>query len=369
MIAPTPLPWAGPVRDAVSALRRRGAHAVLLHGPAGTGKFETALSIARDELCETSKGEGPACGACASCLLFAVGNHPDLRVLVPDSMAERRPGGSTEEDEEAPGAEDEASRVAAAAASGTGSGSKKRPSRELRIEQVRDLSKFEELTTHRAGMRVVVLGPAEALNVAAANALLKGLEEPPPGSLFLLTSDHVDRCLPTILSRCAIVRMAVPAHDVALNWLRTQGVADAGQKLTEAGGAPLAVLRKDDQALGEADYEALLSMLRRGQRLDPAEVATRVSRNIPLGAAVALMQRWGWDYISHQLAGRVRYHPGDSPAFEAIATAGWPLPAAGAWLDQLRDLRAVADHPLNARLAVEGALLDYMASLQGKGRT
>jgi DNA polymerase-3 subunit delta' len=348
------------VREAVASLRGRGVHAVLLHGPTGVGKLETALLIARDELCERPRDRAGdrSCGTCASCLLFAAGSHPDLRVVVPDTMAARRPGPPGEEDEESAAVEEDA---------GTGAGPKKRISRVIRIEQVRALLDFIHLTTHRAGTRVVVLGPAETLNGPSGNALLKNLEEPPPGSLYLLTSDQFDRCLPTIVSRCACLRVPVPEPGRALSWLHDQGIADAGVRLTESGGAPFAVLRSEGEAaLSGADREALLSMLRKGTRLEPAEVATRVSRTIPVGAAVALLQRWGWDYFAHQLAGRLRYHSEDAAPFEAIAVDGWPLAAAAAWLDRLRELRAVADHPLNARAAVEGALLDYIASLQGR---
>jgi DNA polymerase-3 subunit delta' len=354
------LSWAGPVRAAISALRRRGAHAVLIHGPEGIGKFETAMYIAREELCEQSRGRHPACSQCPSCHLFAAGNHPDLKVLVPDSHAWRRPGGSTEDDAAAGAGEDDAA---------AGAPGKKRASRELRIEQVRELSRFEGLTTHRAGMRIVVLGPAESLNAPAANALLKGLEEPPPDTLFLLTSDHLDRCLPTIVSRCAAVGMAVPPREQALAWLEQQGHPEAAARLVEAGGAPLLLLRQGEEQLSEEDREILLSLLRRGPRLDAAEVASKVPRSIALGPAIAQLQRWGWDYFAHQMAGRLRYHPDDGAAFGEIAAAGWTLASNAAWLDRLRELRTLADHPLNARLAVEGALLDYIASQGGRGRT
>ncbi len=74
---------------------------MLLHGPAGTGKWDCAMAFAADVLCESARGPGPACGNCASCRLIGAGNHPDLRVLVPDALAERRPGGASD-DEDAP---------------------------------------------------------------------------------------------------------------------------------------------------------------------------------------------------------------------------------------------------------------------------
>jgi DNA polymerase-3 subunit delta' len=352
-------PWLAEPRARLAALRARGAHGLLLHGPAGVGKWELAMAFAADVLCERGaqvqgQGQGQAqmqaCGSCASCVLLAAGNHPDLRVVVPDALADRRPGNAAEESEAAPAAE------AAAAA-------KSKPSREIKIDQVRDLAALSSITAHRGGARVVALGPAEALNLPAANALLKGLEEPPPGMIFLLVADQIDRCLPTILSRCSLVRVAVPARAVALEWLRGQArVEHAEQRLTEAGGAPLAVLRESEEVLTPEVREGLLALLRRGAALDAAEVAGQVPRTLPIAAAVALFQRWGWDYFSYRLGGGLRYHPGDAASFEGLARH-WRLPAAGAWMDRLRSLKAVADHPLNPRAAVEGVLLDYIDSI------
>jgi len=345
--------WLEPARTSVAALRARGTHAILLHGPAGVGKWDLAMSIARDALCETVPASGRACGNCPSCALTAAGNHPDLRVIVPDALAERRPGLTQEDGDAAP--------------EEGGSVGKARVSREIRIDQVRDLVHLTGISAHRGGARVIVLGPAEALNHPAANALLKGLEEPPPVTLFLLVSDRIDGCLPTILSRCVLVRVAAPARTLALRWLESQGAeGDLAQRLTEAGGAPLAVLRQDMEGGLDPQVRAgLLSLLRRGSKLSAADVASGVPRTLPIGASVALFQRWAWDYFSYRLGGALRYHPGDAACFTSLA-ALWSLEAAGRWLDALRVLSAVADHPLNARAAVEGVLLEYVDSI-GEG--
>ncbi len=344
-------PWLADARQQLAALRARGAHALLLHGPTGTGKWDCAMAFAGDVLCEVAQPPAPACGNCASCRLVAAGNHPDLRVLVPDALAERRPGGAgAVEDDEAPPAAEPAARS--------------RPSREIKIDQVRELASLSGVTAHRGGARVVVLGPAEALNAPAANALLKGLEEPPADLLFLLVADQVDRCLPTILSRCALVRVPVPPRAQALEWLAGQGAgAGAGQRLLEAGGAPLAVLRAQDTGLPDDLRDALLRLLRQGAALEPAQVASDVPRTVPVRPAVALFQRWGWDYFAYRTGAGLRYHGSEAASFEALARR-WRLGAAGAWLESLQRLQALADHPLNPRAAIEGALLEYIVSIR-----
>ncbi|SPJ18023.1 DNA polymerase III, delta' subunit [Burkholderiales bacterium] len=347
-----PIPWLTAPRAALAALRARGAHALLLHGPAGTGKWDLAMSFACDVLCEHAVPPARACGICASCRLMAAGNHPDLRVVVPDAMAERRPGAAEQDGEDA-----------AASAADASTAPKTKPSREIKIDQVRELVSLTGLSAHRGGARVVVLGPAEFLNLSAANSLLKGLEEPPPESLFLLVCDQIDRCLPTIVSRCTLVRVAVPPRELAVRWLQAQGVGeDAGRRLVEAGGAPLAALRAGEEALAPEMRASLLALLRRGSVLAPADVANDVPRTVPILASIALFQRWGWDYFCFRTGGRLRYHPEDAASFEALSRH-WSLRAAAAWIDRLRALRAVAEHPLNARAAIEGVLLDYIGSI------
>ncbi len=107
------------------------------------------------------------------------------------------------------------------------------------IDQVRKISDFLAISSHRGGRRVVMLLPAEALNAPAANALLKMLEEPPHGVAFLAVSDQLDAVLPTILSRCVLLRAPIPSRAQALAWLQSNGVERAETKLAEAGGAPL----------------------------------------------------------------------------------------------------------------------------------
>ena len=350
-------PWLHAAHATLAALRARGAHAALLHGPAGIGKWELAMAFARDALCETPDAHGRACGACPSCRLEAAGNHPDLRVVVPDALAFRRPAPAEPQDEDATthdgGGATEVERGAA----------ETKASREIKIEAVRNLAAFTGVSTHRGGLRVVVIGPAEALNAAAANALLKGLEEPPPQSLFLLVSDHLDWCLPTIVSRCALVRVAVPPRQAALNWLLARGIPDAAQRLTESGGAPLAAARDEDGDGLDAELaETLRGLLRLGPTLRAAQIAAQVPRTVPVAASIALFQRWTWDFLSVRLGGPLRYHPQEAASFAALAQA-WRPDAAVSWLDRLRDARAAADHPLNARAVVEGLLLAYRNSM------
>ena len=349
------LPWHGPTRAALGQLLARSVHAVLLHGQAGIGKLDLALDAAEALLCEQRAPDGSACGRCAACVLAAAGNHPDLRVVRPAALAES--------DARARGADEDVPEARPAEASAESKS--KASSREIRIEQIRDLAEWTTLSTHRGGLRVSVIEPAEAMNPASSNALLKVLEEPSAGTLFLLVSHRVDRTLPTLRSRCVLLRVALPEPSLAAGWLEQQGIAQPRQRLIEAGGAPLVAAQVDRGGLAPELREQLLALLRKGARLTPAEVAAAVPREAPISGSVALFQRWGWDFLAFSLAGTVRYHPDELAAMRQLG-AKWRVEHACSWLDELRTGRAFADHPsLNARLAIEGMLLSYVRSING----
>jgi DNA polymerase-3 subunit delta' len=220
-------PWNEPIFEAVRRRTERLPHALLIHGLRGTGKLALAEHIARFLLCESGDAPRRPCGACEGCRWLLSGSHPDFRRVEPEALAP------------APAAEAE---------EGDAPAKKGKPSTEIKIEQVRDLASFLNLRSHRGRLRVALVHPAEEMNPNAANALLKGLEEPPAGAVFLLVSHHPARLLPTIRSRCVALPVPVPPREAALQWLAGQGIKDAGRWLAYAGGAPLRALEYAENA-------------------------------------------------------------------------------------------------------------------------
>lgn len=334
----TMYPWQGAAWTQLQALRARMPHAILFHGPAGTGKADFIEAFAQALLCENARPDGQACGVCASCGWFAQHNHPDYRRVRPEAL-EDEPGAGDDE-----GDGDRKSK------------STKAPSKEIKIEQIRALADFMNISTHRQGLRVVVLYPAEALNTPASNALLKTLEEPPPGTVFLLSSNSLDRLLPTILSRCRKFALPMPSHDDALAWLNAQSVPDADSWLREQGGAPLAALAASAHGSRE-ELDVLLNFLARPAPDAALRAADKLAK-AELPALVAWTQRWLYDVFSVKLSGKIRYYPRYQKELTALAgraQTGNLLRA----IKAMNERRAVADHPLSAKLFVEDMLLEY----------
>jgi DNA polymerase-3 subunit delta' len=333
-------PWQEQAWTQLQQLRARLPHAILFYGAAGIGKADFIEAFAQSLLCENLRPDGHACGECASCGWFTQGNHPDYRRVRPEAMEDELPAAEGED----------------GADSDKKSKSTKTASKGIKIEQVRALSDFMNISTHRQGLRVVVLYPAEALNMPSSNALLKTLEEPPPGTVFLLASNGLDRLLPTILSRCRKFALPMPAHDEALAWLQAQGVQDADGWLREQGGAPLAALAQAEAGSRE-ELDILLQILAQPSVEAALRAADKLSK-APLASLVAWQQRWLYDVFSYKLAGSIRYYPRYRQQLTALAGR-----VQTAKLMQLikstNERRAVADHPLSPKLFVEDMLLDY----------
>jgi DNA polymerase-3 subunit delta' len=313
--------WAG-----WKQLRERLPHAVLIQSGEGWGELEFARSAAQSLLCEKPGPDRRACGNCLACSWFSLGNHPDFRMLVPESMA-----AETEEGGE-PG---------------------KKRSDQIRIEQIRELADFLAVGTHRAGLRVILIYPAEAMNPNTQNALLKALEEPPPATVFLLVATQPDRLLPTVRSRCFRFVLAIPDPAEVLPWLKEQGVDHAESLLAAAGGAPLGALKG---AQSEGERLAFIEGIRQ-PGFDPLALAESL-QGIPVWDLVGWLQRWSFDLLLAGTTGRVRYHVGYEKPISEIASRCDPVRIA-AYLRRLAQARGLARHPLNARLFVEDLLLQY----------
>jgi DNA polymerase-3 subunit delta' len=326
-------PWQTSAWENWTLLLQRLPHAMVIRAGEGEGVFEFAHSAAQSLLCESPLANRQACGKCAACTWFDQGNHPDFRLIVPDSIAADAPDEERE------------------------SVKKEKRSQQVRIEQIRALSNFLAIGTHRAGWRVILVYPADTMNANTQNALLKSLEEPPPATVFLLATTRPDRLLPTVRSRCRNFALPPPDPAQATAWLKGQGVAQIDILLARAGGAPLAALLADKN---ETAHSQFLEGLQ-DPRMDPIVFADRAQRMPPL-EVVDWLQRWAYDLLSFRLAGRVRFHcelekviAETSRSCEAGNLAGY--------LRQLAQARALAQHPLNPRLFVEDLLLGYQRAV------
>jgi DNA polymerase III subunit delta' len=315
-------------------LAQRG-HAWLLQGPSGLGQYSLALELARAWLCD-QPGEAGACGNCASCHAIEVRAHTDLCVLMPETLMLELgwPLG-----EKAQSDIDKKER---------------KPSKEVRVDGMRDAIEFAQRTSGRGRGKVVLVYPAERMNHVTANALLKTLEEPAGDMRFVLATEAAHQLLPTIRSRCIAHTMAWPAEATAIAWLEGEGVKadDAAALLRAAGGRPEDALAFF-QAGGDAKrWAALPKALAKGD-------VSVIGDWAPAQAVDALLK------LCHDL---LATRAGAAPRFFDAADLPAPVSfaALNTWSRELQRTARTVEHPFNAGLMLESLVSQARSALNSK---
>jgi DNA polymerase-3 subunit delta' len=332
-------PWQKNDWARLQELCKRPPHGLLFKGNKGIGKFDLAMNFAQSLLCQHPDEPGFACGLCPSCHWFSQGSHPDFCLLQPDALS----SDSDENDDLKP-------------ASG------KKPSKQISVDQVRGLADFSGMSAHQGGRRVVVIHPAEAMNTNAANALLKNLEEPPPGLLFILVSHKPQQLLPTILSRCLSFALPAPDTESATRWLTQQGVQNPVEALAASGFAPLQAAQQNEQMGGE-ERDKLLRAVRQPATLDVFALAEMLQKTEQV-LVVQWLQQWSYDMSAMKLAGKLRYHPGEEAAVKKLVESIAPLNLVRLQ-SFLQTAKREAQHTLNSKLFIESLLFSYRQLMLG----
>jgi DNA polymerase-3 subunit delta' len=242
-------------------------------------------------------------------------------------------------------------------------------SKQLRIEQIRDLGAELALTSHQGGYKVGILSPADTLNRFAANALLKTLEEPPPRTLLILVAIQPSRLPATILSRCQRLRVRTPTRAEAMEWLQqVKGGGDWNGVLDLIGEAPFWAAEADPKAIPALGHETrrTLEEIEQGAA-DPVATAERWSRSEP-ALRLRCFENW--------LTDRIRRHfAATGNSVELRSAAHLPRPASilnirGLFelADGVRGLRSMLDEPINRSLALEMLLRQLAAQRQAQQR-
>lgn len=327
-------PWQNKLWRNLNQDRQKLHHAFLMHGRAGIGKYDFALSFSQALLCPNAGSSGHACNDCPSCHWFNDDSHPDFRLISPEQE-------NTPDEEQV-----------------TAKKAKKKT--QISVAQIRELGDFLSLSSHQSsGLRVVLIYPAEALNQASANALLKMLEEPATGVIFILIAHQLQRLLPTIISRCQKISMPVPDKDQALAWLEAKGVPNPELQLAYLEGSPIKVL------LEQAEFAHLSEVWRHlalGRRLEPQVAAPAIIASSVESGIIAI-QKWVYDIVTVKLGQQARYHLQHIRALQALADKV-NLSRLFEFQRKTNDLRKLAAHPLNHELQMESLLVEYTKIFQ-----
>jgi len=256
------LPWHVPQWNLLwkAAQNNRLPHALLLVGACDLEKKHFAENVARTLLCVKPTTQGSPCETCHACHLVKAQSHPDLLWVEPVETGQI-----------------------------------------IKVDQIRELVSKVHETSMQGGLKIVILHPAHAMNIAAANALLKTLEEPSPNTLLILISDQRLRLPATMSSRCQKIMFHKPPKEMANTWLQSQHLQDAELLLALAEGFPLSALAfqtENVMSLRQELYKGLHAM-KRGH-LDPLSFA-RDCQTFDVVSLLKLLQLWMRDLLRFHL--------------------------------------------------------------------
>ena len=320
-------PW---LQDQLKALLQQRGHALLLSGPPGLGQYQLAYALAKTWLCDAPTQTG-ACGQCSACHSVEVRTHPDLHVLMPETVA---PGLNWPLPPAAQDAIDKKER---------------KPSRWIRVDAARSAVAFTQMTRARAQFQVVLIYPAQRLNVESANTLLKTLEEPPGDVRFVLATEAAHMLLPTIRSRCLTHNMVWPNADVCEQWLGDTVAPKPSKEaantwLRAAGGRPMDALTWAQLGLTAAQWSGLPKAVASGQ-LGGMQAWEALS-------VLDTLQKIAHDAQAAWVGAHTRF-------FEASDLPALPhLRALEQWALRLANWRRTVEHPYNAGLQTEAWMAD-----------
>ncbi len=340
-------PWHQPQWRRLTQSRSKSHHALLLTGQAGIGKREFALALCQNRICPAPSPSGDLPCQCQNCRLFNAGTHPDFHVL-------------TSELESVQGRLSQLARYSDRYQDRTERDRKTRHSQIISVDQVRQLIARFATHAHISKTRVVLILPADSMNISAANSLLKLLEEPPPDSVFVLVTAAPGRLPATIRSRCVTQTLSTPDSAMALEWIRAyvRG-ADAGIALKLANGGPL-----EAKSLYESGFLTHYHHCITGfagiaaGRVDPVDFAAQLNK-LEFHRLLIWLQRFVMELIRFDVANITPYWADKVK----INIANASIQRLYGLYDRIGYYRRIASQPVNRQLAIEDLVLAFQRTI------
>lgn len=331
-LQPQIYPWQHPIWQHLHAARKAGRlpHALLFTGAEGLGKNQLATTFAQALFCDALNDANQPCGVCRGCHLFRVGNHPDYRRIEPEEVGKA-----------------------------------------IKIDTIRAFADKGALMAQAGGYKVTVIEPADAMNSAAANSLLKTLEEPTPWTIIMLVTSRPGRLPATIRSRCQRITCPAPPRKQAAEWLATQiEEGDPALLLAMSSGAPLLAKQLaapgllQERARMVDEFHAALN-----GREDPVLIAGRWDK-LELPHILNWMNGWLIDMLRLKFGKQppVLYNPDQLQSLQAMAQV-LDLTVLYGMLDRVYEANRTLGSQLNSLMTLESILLAWANSKKTTMRT
>ena len=317
-------PW---LKDAWIAIHNNSKlpHALILKGKGGIGKHDFAMTFAKSYLCQSPLDNYLPCEICSSCHWFPE-SHPDFKYIAPVE---------SEDDE-----------------------SYKRKTirkKNIVIDQIRELSEYLELSAHQEkGKRIVLIEPADALNQAASNALLKILEEPPENTLFILVTSQAQKLIATIRSRCQLLDFRGPSLEEAREFLTVEKITYDESLLSFTGGSPFNAIKELEN---QSERDVITQLLAQGHHIDVTKVNYGILTQ-GLDWTVNMIQKWTFDLLLSFHTQQSYYFKKEEARIHSQAKQ-LNLNALLSFANELNELKKIASHPLNQELQLQNIFIKF----------
>ncbi len=317
-------PW---LQDAWNAIHqnKKLPHALIFKGKDGIGKLDFAMTFAKSYLCQSPLTNYLPCETCSGCNWFPE-SHPDFRHITP-----------VESDD------DESSKR------------KTIRKKNIVIDQIRELSEYLELSAHQdKGKRIVLIEPADALNQAASNALLKILEEPPENTLFILVTSQTQKLIATIRSRCQLLDFRGPSLEEARGFLADERITYDESLLSFTGGSPFNAIKELEN---QSQRDVITQLLAQGHQIDITKVNYGILTQ-GLDWTVNMIQKWTFDLLLSVHTQQSYYFKKEEVRIHSQAKQ-LNLDALLTFTNELNELKKIASHPLNQELQLQNIFIKF----------
>ena len=317
-------PW---LKDAWIAIHNNAKlpHALIFKGKDGIGKHDFAMTFAKSYLCQSPLDNYLPCEICSSCHWFPE-SHPDFKHIAPVE---------SEDDE-----------------------SYKRKTirkKNIVIDLIRELSEYLELSAHQEkGKRIVLIEPADALNQAASNALLKILEEPPENTLFILVTSQAQKLIATIRSRCQLLDFRGPSLEEAREFLTVEKITYDESLLSFTGGSPFNAIKELEN---QSERDVITQLLAQGHHIDVTKVNYGILTQ-GLDWTVNMIQKWTFDLLLSFHTQQSYYFKKEEVRIHSQAKQ-LNLDALLTFTNELNELKKIASHPLNQELQLQNIFIKF----------
>ena len=310
-------PWHQVNWDNLFSDTKRLPHGLIFYGPRDSGINNFASIVSKKLICSNSKESDFHCGDCQNCSWFENKSHPDLFFISNSSSEEKKTS--------------------------------------INIDSIRELKFFFELSSHQKnGKKVAVIYDAHQMNLAASNALLKILEEPPNNSVIILTTSDLRSLLPTIKSRTRLESFTKPLYEDAINFLKSTNKYDLSPFLQFFNGNPLALINEQEN---HPLLIEIINSLKQGKNFNLSDVDVRWTANGLLWL-INLLQKWTYDILLFNLTNQQYYFLSEEEIINQLAKNS-NISALLNFQKMLIDVKLYATSPVNKEINIDIIFINY----------